>query len=250
MKVREIMIKNFLHLSPEDRVSKFISLMEKHKIREILVCDNKKLRGIIKYRDLAKKTILDPTRIKIKTILDFPPPVLNPNQDIDEAADTLFKSDFKCLPVCKDDKVIGLVRIYDLIRIASKTKDFRQTKAEAIMSLPEIIDINTDIGKARTIMREKNVSRLPVVDNNKLIGIVTVFDLTRSLKPRERMGWYSMGAEKERIMGIPVSTIMNNRPIYCDRIDSLNVVTRIMLKNNIDCVVVTDASLPIVIITA
>ncbi|MHA2105629.1 MAG: CBS domain-containing protein [Candidatus Hodarchaeales archaeon] len=249
MKVKQIMLKKFPCLSPEDTVSKFISLMERGN-REVIICDKRTLKGIIKYRDLTEKTVLDPTKTKLGNIMDFPPPHLEPNQDVDDAADVLFKSNLRILPVCEKDKVIGLFSIIEVIKLASRSKSFRQTKAEQIMSLPEVITPDTDIGKARVLVREKNISRLPVIDNNKLIGIVTVFDLGKSLKPRERMSWYSMGAEKERVMGMPVSTVMNSRPLMGDRNDSLTEISNLMLKRNIDGVVITDDRTPVGIVAA
>ena len=75
------------------------------------------------------------------------------------------------------------------------------------MSVPETINSETDIGKARLLMREKNISRLPVVDEkNNLSGVVTIFDLLKAVKPRERVNFYSMAAEKETIMGIGQKT--------------------------------------------
>lgn len=49
------MSKNIVSLSSEDNVSKLISLIEKYCFREILVIDNKKLKGIVYSKDVAKK---------------------------------------------------------------------------------------------------------------------------------------------------------------------------------------------------
>ena len=46
MKVKDIMSKNVKTLSLMDPVSKFISLMEREHIHEVIVMDGKKLKGI------------------------------------------------------------------------------------------------------------------------------------------------------------------------------------------------------------
>jgi len=86
-------------------------------------------------------------------------------------------------------------------------------------------------------------------ENKKLSGIVTIFDLLKAVKPRERMGFYSMAAEKATIMGIPVSTITNRKPVTIDRKNSLNEIVNLINKYNIDGVVVAEGGYPIGIVT-
>ncbi|MFQ6020722.1 MAG: CBS domain-containing protein [Candidatus Aenigmatarchaeota archaeon] len=250
MQVKEIMSKGIIKLSPDDRISKFISLMEKHNIHEILVTENEKLIGIIYSEDLTKRGILDPSKTKINAIINFPPPIVSPDQDVKDAADLIFKTGLRAIPVCKKDKLVGIISIKDIVRTISKTKEFKQITAEKIITPPEIISQDTDIGKARVIMRERNISKLPVVDKeNKLVGIVTLFDLAKAIKPRERMSWYSMGAEMDRIMGIPVSTIMNSNPVTADKKKTLNQIANLMTKFKVTGIVITENKIPIGIIT-
>lgn len=250
MLVKEIMSKDVVYLSPEDSVSELISLIEKYHIREIPIIEKKKLKGIVYSKDIARKGITNPRKTKLMKVVRSHPAIVSPNEDINEAAKLILKTGLTGLPVVEKDKTIGIISMHDIINFASKTKQFRQTKAEQIMSIPETITDDTDIGKARLLMRERNISRLPVIDENKkLSGIVTIFDLLRAVKPRERMGFYSMAAEKETIMGIPVSTITNRKPVTIDRKNSLNEIVNLINKYNIDGVVVAEGGYPIGIVT-
>jgi CBS domain-containing protein len=99
-------------------------------------------------------------------------------------------------------------------------------------------------------MRERNISRLPVTDHaGRLVGIVTVFELLRALKPREKQSWYSMAAEVDRIMGCPVSTIMNNSPIAASRKANLNKIARLMVKYRTTGIIIVDEGQPIGVLT-
>ena len=244
------MSEDFISVSPEDTVSKLISLIDSEKLREIIITENKKLKGIVYSKDIAKKGITDPTKAKVNILLSKSP-TISPEQDINEAAELIFKTGLRALPVVENDKVMGLITMFDIIEIASKTKEFRQTTVDSIMTSPEVIEIDTDIGKARILMREKNISRLPVIDKNRnLIGTVTIFDLLKAVKPRERIDFYSMASEKERIMNIPVSTIMNTSPLTVEKNKTLNEVVSLMKENKTDGVVVVENNKPIGIITA
>ncbi len=244
------MSKRMISLSTKDPITKFISLIEKYHIRDALVIDNKKLKGSVRYTTLAKKGIVDPYSAKINSIMSFPPPTASPRDNIDEVADLLFTTGISMIPVIDKNKVIGTISIYDIIDTASRTKAFRQTPVETIMSIPKTITDDTDIGKARVIMREHAASRLPVVDKNgKLAGIITVYDMLKSVRPRERISWFSMAAEMDRIMAAPVSTIMNTKPLTARKRDSLSEVSNIIMSNKTSGIVITENRMPVGIIT-
>jgi CBS domain-containing protein len=250
MNIRGIMSKDLVCLSPEDTISELISLVEKYQIREVPVVENKKLKGIVFSKDVAKSGIRNPSNVKVSTLMRHDVTKISPDDNVKKAARLLFKTGLRAVPVVEKDKVIGIISMHDIINRASKTKHFRQTKAEQIMSAPETITNDTDIGKARFLMREKNISRLPVVDEkNKLSAVVTIFDLLKAVKPRERMNFYSMAAEKETLTGIPVSTIMNKKPVTVNLTDSLNEVVNTIDKNMIDGVVVVKDDKPVGIVT-
>ncbi|NIM46713.1 MAG: CBS domain-containing protein [Candidatus Aenigmarchaeota archaeon] len=251
MIVKDIMTKKFISINSEATLTKLISLIEKHNLRQILVTQRKKLKGIIYAKELAKKGISSPERTKVNTIMSFTPPHLSPESKINESAKLILKTGLRALPVVENKKVVGIVSMFDIIGAASKMKEFRQTTAETIMSIPEIITNEDDIGRARLLMREKNISRLPVIDKNKkLCGIVTIFDLLKAVKPRDRIDFYSMAAEKETIMKIPISTIMNSSPLIVGRGATLNEIVNLMNKYKNDGVIVAENQFPVGIITA
>ncbi len=245
------MSKKFISVSPEETVSKLISLIEKYKLREILIIDRKKLKGIVYSKDIAEKGIVDPTKLKIYSIMKFPPHSISPSDKIEDAATLMFNVGLRALPVIENKKVVGILSLFDILKACVKMKKFKETMVENVMSTPEIIKENTDIGKARFLMREKNISRLPVINGEKkLCGIVTIFDLLKAIKPKERISWYSMAAEKETIMGIPVSTILNKKPLTAGRKVSLSEIAKLMLKDKNDGVIVVEDGFPVGVITA
>jgi len=241
--VRDAMSKKILSVSSTDSVSKFMSLVEKNHVHETVVMDKKKLKGIMRIRTLVKKGILNPNKTKIKNYMEKTTS-FNPNDDLQQTAKTLLNAGIRSAPVIDGKKVVGIITMYDIINHISRFKEFRQTKSSEIMSPVNSIEKDTDIGKARVIMREKGVARLPVVDNKELVGIVSTFDMLKAIKPRERMGWHSMASEMERVMDIPISTIMDNKPAVADKKTSLNEVVNIMNRKGSYGVVITSGKKP------
>ncbi|MFH1228882.1 MAG: CBS domain-containing protein [Candidatus Aenigmatarchaeota archaeon] len=237
-------------VSPDDTISKLIPLIENDRLREIIITDKGKFKGIVYSKDISNKDMPDPSKVKVGSIMRTNAPTISADQDISEAAELLFKTGLKSLPILESGKVVGIISLSDIVDFASNSKEFKQTKVDAIMCAPEVIEEEADIGKVRSLMREKNISRLPVVDSNqRLIGIVTIFDLLKALKPKERMDFYSMGAEREGTMGMSVSTIIDNSPVIVDKSKSLDAVAKLMKKSKTDGVIVVENSKPVGIVT-
>jgi CBS domain-containing protein len=251
MMVSEIMSSEIFSVKPSDSITEFISIMEREHVHEVPVIDGKKLKGVVRFDTLVARGIADPSKQKINNIMESPPPALKPSQSVEEAAETLFKTGLRALPVMDDNEIVGIVAIWDVLDVAGSTKTFRQTVAGTIMSVAEVIGKDSDIGTARVIMRERNISRLPVVDKNgKLVGILGTMDLIKAIKqPHEKMTWYGMAAEMERIVSLPVSNIMNDQPPVGKKTDSLTDIVSTMNKFKCSGVTITEDGVPIGIVT-
>lgn len=74
---------------------------------------------------------------------------------------------------------IGIVTEGDIIKkVLAKGKSAKTVRLEEIMT-KDIFTIppNTSIGKASTIMKQKKISKLPVSDEGKIIGLLTKSDI-------------------------------------------------------------------------
>ena len=92
------------------------------------------------------------------------------------------------IPICNEnEEIVGIVTDRDIIlRSIACDKDIKETKITEIMTT-DIWSItpDTDICEATTIMKENQIRRLPVVENSKIIGILSIGDLIRSKKTDE-----------------------------------------------------------------
>ncbi len=251
MLVSDVMSRELISVSPSDPVSLFISLMERKNIHEAPVIEKKKLVGMVRFDGLLKRGITDPTRQRISNVMEPVPAHLVPENTVEEAANLLWKSGLRSLPVCEGKKVAGTLSIWDILDTAAGTKQFRQTKAESVMSVAQVISRDAEIGAARVMMREHGFSRLPVVDSNgKLVGIIDVNDMLGAFKnPREKMTWYGMAAEMERITSLPVSNIMDDRPPTAKPKDSLSEIIEQLVKYRHSGITITENQVPIGVIT-
>ncbi len=104
------------------------------------------------------------------------------NVSVKRAAELMNKNDIGCLVVVNGRKPIGIITERDMLkRIIHKSKNPEKTIVSNIVSAP-LITATPDMraGDAARLMFERNIKKLPVVENGKLVGLVTLTDLLRS----------------------------------------------------------------------
>lgn len=82
------------------------------------------------------------------------------------------------------DDILGIVTESDIIRHVATGTDMEAVPVSALMSAP-IVTIATETIAAADLMRDHSIRRVPVVDDGRLVGIVTTTDLAHYL-PRLR----------------------------------------------------------------
>jgi CBS domain-containing protein len=88
--------------------------------------------------------------------------------------------DVGCIPVCDQNGMIqGIITDRDIVlREVAQGKDPNQMMAREVMT-SNIISAtpDTDVHTASKMMAENQIRRLPVVENNKIVGIIALGDL-------------------------------------------------------------------------
>ncbi|MDH3610726.1 MAG: CBS domain-containing protein [Nitrosopumilus sp.] len=97
---------------------------------------------------------------------------------IKDAAKLMDDKNIGCIIVTREELPIGILTERDFVRrIASKEKPLT-SPIEEVMSSPLIsIDPNETIWEAAEKMKTNNIHKLPVLQDNKIIGIITTSDL-------------------------------------------------------------------------
>lgn len=105
---------------------------------------------------------------------------VKPNTTVKDCAKMMCECHIGCTPVCNDkNNLVGIVTDRDiLLRAVACEKDPCKTPVSEIMTTNTYsCDCNSDITEAENIMAEKQVRRIPVMENDKVIGILTLGDL-------------------------------------------------------------------------
>jgi len=121
--------------------------------------------------------------MKVKECMCSEVSCVNPESTICDVAKVMLDKHVGCIPVCDDKKkIVGLVTDRDLIlRSLACEKDGKQTPVSEIMTR-KVFNVAPDaeVSEAEKIMCECQVRRVPVVENDVLVGIITIGDLANN----------------------------------------------------------------------
>ena len=118
--------------------------------------------------------------MKVRDIMTARVVRIGPWEPVEVAARTLTHYNVGALPVCGDDgRLCGVVTDRDLVtrcmapgRAAGEVKVRDVMTGRVITAAPDM-----DVGSAAHLMGREQVRRLPVVDNGRLCGMVSLADL-------------------------------------------------------------------------
>ncbi len=117
---------------------------------------------------------------KIKEIMTIDVHVIQPDCNLQEAAQKMKKLNVGALPICDGKKLLGIVTDRDItLRAVASGCDIQNTKAREIMSSPIVYCFeDQDIEEVSRIMEVKQIRRLVVLNKEKkLVGIVSLGDV-------------------------------------------------------------------------
>lgn len=118
--------------------------------------------------------------MKVRDIMTSPVIRISPEETVDVAARTLTQYNIGILPVCDaSGKVCGLVTDRDLVtRCVASNRAPNTTKIREVMT-GQVMSVQPDMdaGVAAHLMGRQQIRRLPVVENGKLCGMVSLGDL-------------------------------------------------------------------------
>ncbi|MDF2907595.1 MAG: hypothetical protein K0R34_2916 [Herbinix sp.] len=121
--------------------------------------------------------------MKVREIMTKDIASLRSDDSLEHAAQLMKQYNCGSLPVCTQDKLIGIITDRDItVRSVAAGEDVSHKRVGDVMT-NDVVFANpeTDVNDAAKIMSDRQIRRLPVVENNSLIGIVALGDI--SLEP-------------------------------------------------------------------
>ena len=117
----------------------------------------------------------------IKDVMTHPPKSIDAAASLETAAELMALHDVGSLPVCKDGTLVGIVTDRDIVtRALAPGLDVKTTQVSHVMTAdPITVTPGLDLTEAAHILTDYRVGRLPVVEDGKLVGVLSADDVAR-----------------------------------------------------------------------
>jgi CBS domain-containing protein len=154
-------------------------MLEKKK--RLLVFEGDRLIGIVTATDLVKGIAEADLAVGVEGVMSKKIFCLDENATALEAAQMMADKRIGSVIVTRDDEPYGIFAERDIItKVAARNLPFT-TQLKFLLSTPLITaPVNTTISEAAKIMVEKGIKRLPLLQGEDFVGIVTARDLVEA----------------------------------------------------------------------
>jgi CBS domain-containing protein len=110
---------------------------------------------------------------------------IDANKTVVEAAALMSENDIGDLIVMDNNTPVGIVTERDFVRRVLAEGKSTESKVSEVMTRPlKVIDPDAPIKEAARRMVNKRIRRLPVIKDNKLVGIITAADFAKHLSKK------------------------------------------------------------------
>jgi len=233
---KDVMTSKIVSISHEETIAKVVSKMDEYDVKEVPVLDdNKNFIGEITYYDILDSPRLD-SDAGVHTLI-VKPPTATPDSTLNEIATLIVDSGIEAIPILKNNKIIGIVSDYDILKELSNDERIKKLTANDIMRIPsKFLRGDEPIATARRLMRFYNTDRLPVInDNGKSLGLVLSMDILRAFykRPTERKGTGDRSGGIDNPLLIPVKNFMRTDIPDISINDNVPSIIKKMLEKNL-----------------
>jgi len=187
--IRSIMTQDVVSIHTSGKISEALDLMKRHKIGGLpVVDDDKRVWAILTEKDLLSLFRGRISGVKVVELMTRRVVTATPSMSIFEAERAMIEKGFRRLPIVSDKAVLGMVTARSILRFFGSGQVFKHLRSgtmaqvlqtsvlEASIKEVETVSPDVEVGEAARLMSEKDVGSLLVVENERLVGIITERD--------------------------------------------------------------------------
>jgi CBS domain-containing protein len=193
--IRLVMTQKVVSIKTSAKISEAIKLMTEKNLGGMPVVDDRNsVKAIITERDIAIMFADRLSGMSVAQLMSEDVVTALPKTTIFEAERSMATQGFRRLPIISDRKVMGIITTMDIIRFFGSGEVFKHLRSGTIIQVlntPALeiaskevstIEPTEDVGQAAKIMRDKDIGAVPVVRNEKLVGIITERDFFKIIE--------------------------------------------------------------------
>lgn len=195
--VEHVMSSPILTIAAERSMLDASHMMENHHIRHLCVVEGEEIVGLISVRDLVRSFVdaesgpvieLDGVYRPLGVLMATKLATIRSEESVLAAAQQMSEKRIGSLLTVEAGELVGIVTESDLIRKGmASNREVGSTRISTVMSSPLLsIDVNRTIRDASKVMAERGVRHLAVMENGKIVGVLSIRDLVKMVSVRDR----------------------------------------------------------------
>ena len=130
---------------------------------------------------VSKKKKVEKISLRVSDVMVKEVVTIDEEASVKEAAEIMNKLEISSVIATRDGKSIGIITERDLLkRIVAEGKNAKKTRVKDIMSSPlTVIKSDVQLDEAARLMFAKKIKKLPIIDQDKIIGLLSLTDIAR-----------------------------------------------------------------------
>jgi CBS domain-containing protein len=122
----------------------------------------------------------------VREMMTSNPTSIDASKPVADAARIMRDEDVGSLPVSEQGRLIGVITDRDIvIRVIAEGRDDAASVADVVSRNPVTVSPDADLDEALELMARHQIRRLPVVEEDRLVGIVAQADVARVGKEKQ-----------------------------------------------------------------
>ncbi|NOQ32818.1 MAG: CBS domain-containing protein, partial [Methanosarcinales archaeon] len=227
MNVCDIMVEP-VRIEKSEDLSHALDLMDKNDTRRLMVTSKGKLRGVLTMRDIARalgtsrKAGLPASSLHVATAVSDACTVVPPDMDVNDAI-SILQEQKGILIVRDNDEILGWVTPQEILKTQTVFGFAAEFMNKAITASP-----GDRVVHVRRTMMDHDIGRLPVLEDYRLVGIITEKDIAKAM--RAIRGLVTANQQDTRVKNLLTVDIMSRgvRTVYTN--SNIPDVVNLMLK--------------------
>jgi CBS domain-containing protein len=132
---------------------------------------------------------------QLREVMSGPVITVDPDASAADAARLMRDQDTGDVVIASDDRIQGILTDRDLaVRLVAEALDPNVSVSEVCTNDPITLDVEDSIEQASQTMGEYSVRRLPVTEGSRVVGFISLGDLTQYLDTDETLSDISQAA--------------------------------------------------------
>lgn len=184
--IAKIASQNFMTLTRYDSIKDAVNIIiERHTSLIPIIDEDGKILKVVTEKDVFPT--LKKSGVKARDVMQTSVITVTPRTTIKDLARIIVNTQKRRIPVVTDGNLVGIISVMDVLKFLKEggfksimSEDVLSETVDKIMNQPVVVSPDTDLDSIISKMKEMGFGGFPVVENNKLVGIITTTDVIKA----------------------------------------------------------------------